>query len=268
MDSLNEIAMLSYIITIVLFLTTSLGMSFKGWLDWRIYGLKNYKGIKGRVFFIVGIVGFILSIIGIFIYFSNYEIDSKDETISIDTNEVGKLNPISPTSNFYKSNYSYENSTYTGYMNPETMIPNGEGTMVYTNNDEYCGNWVEGVKSGFGIMRYHNGDVYEGEWKNDKKHGEKSLYTWKDNKRYEGSYDNDQRHGYGEFYGWFDLSNGWEGTYKGDIVDGNFEGQGTFEFVNGDIFIGEFRDNKRWNGTYYSENGLQYEIVNGEPRTN
>lgn len=65
----------------------------------------------------------------------------------------------------------------------------GFGVMVYSNNQIYYGDWVEGKKCGHGMLLYTDGTVFEGEWKNDEKYGKGIMKlcngdmisgTWKD----------------------------------------------------------------------------------------
>ena len=59
-------------------------------------------------------------------------------------------------------------------------------------------------------------------------------------------------------------------TYVGHFKDGLREGQGTFTWpddapVDAGKFIGEYKDNRRWNGTIYDKEGnIVYNYVNGE----
>jgi len=38
--------------------------------------------------------------------------------------------------------------------------------MHYTTNDEFNGEWNNGIKQGRGVYAFKNGDDYEGYWKN------------------------------------------------------------------------------------------------------
>lgn len=40
----------------------------------------------------------------------------------------------------------------------------GKGTFIYSNNDEYTGEWSENLYHGRGIFKYGNGDKYEGDY--------------------------------------------------------------------------------------------------------
>ena len=54
----------------------------------------------------------------------------------------------------------------------------------------------------------------------------------------EGQFKNGRHHGIGK------LSYEATGdTYEGDWVDGEIEGEGKFNFSNGDVFLGQFKNN-------------------------
>lgn len=61
-----------------------------------------------------------------------------------------------------------------------------------------------------------NGNVYEGKWRNDKKNGLGKYYFFAMDEYYEGEFQNNMKHGFGKY-----------------------------TFSNGDIYEGNFRDNKR-----------------------
>ncbi len=54
-------------------------------------------------------------------------------------------------------------------------------------------------------------------------------------------------------------------VYKGQVENREPNGQGTFTFPNGEKYVGEWKNGKRWNGIKYNKNGnIQYKFVNGE----
>lgn len=161
-------------------------------------------------------------------------------------------------------NKRYDGGFFVGQINDKTDLPEGTGQMVYDNGDIYDGGWKNGIFSGHGIMKYRNGDIYDGEWENGERNGE-GEYTWKNGGVYIGKYKNGLREGYGEFIGWtgYRETYGWTGTYRGNSKDDMFEGQGIFEFNNGDIFDGDFSRNRIWTGTYIRSDGSCYNISQG-----
>ena len=74
-------------------------------------------------------------------------------------------------------------------------------------------------------------------------------------------------------YGWGEYPDYvWKGVgekdtnpvYKGEVENGVPNGQGTHTLSNGDKFVGEWKDNKGWNGKLYDPDGnLLGEVVNG-----
>ena len=52
--------------------------------------------------------------------------------------------------------------------------------------------------------------------------------------------------------------------YKGQVENGEPNGQGTLNLHNGEKYVGEWKDGRTWNGTKYDKNGnILYKIVNG-----
>ena len=52
--------------------------------------------------------------------------------------------------------------------------------------------------------------------------------------------------------------------YEGEWKNGKRTGQGTYTWSNGDKYIGEYKDAKPWNGTYYDKDGnIIGKFVNG-----
>jgi hypothetical protein len=74
---------------------------------------------------------------------------------------------------------------------------NGEGIMIYSNNDVYLGDWLNDKKNGIGIMYYANGDKYAGNWKDDKKNGNGKM-EYINGDKYEGNWLDDKRSGNGK----------------------------------------------------------------------
>ena len=55
-----------------------------------------------------------------------------------------------------------------------------------------------------------------------------------------------------------------DSKYVGEIEEGVPSGQGTFTFLSGSKYIGEWKDGMRLNGTQYYKNGkILYKLVNG-----
>lgn len=64
---------------------------------------------------------------------------------------------------------------YTGaYKN---NLPQGNGTMVYSNGNSYEGNWIKGEQQGDGILNYHDGRRFVGQFRNNTMNGRGVLYS-------------------------------------------------------------------------------------------
>ena len=54
-------------------------------------------------------------------------------------------------------------------------------------------------------------------------------------------------------------------TYVGERENGKYHGQGTLTFRDGDKYVGEYKDEKPWNGTYYDKDGnIKGKFVDGK----
>lgn len=91
----------------------------------------------------------------------------------------------SPNPDNYVKDKIYYGGVYTGYINLETELTHGQGTMSCNDGSKYVGEWEDGLRHGNGMMTFINGDRYDGSWKNGEKHGT-GIYTWHNIERYEG----------------------------------------------------------------------------------
>ena len=132
----------------------------------------------------------------------------------------------------------------------------GHGIYVHADGSRYEGEWRNGKLHGRAIAAWSNGERYEGEWRDNRSSG-RGVFTWANGDRYEGEFRDDKRTGRG-VHTWanHDRRNGKKaatGTdnpaiwYEGEFVDGEFHGNGTMLFSNGDWYKGEWR-NDRPNG--------------------
>jgi len=71
-----------------------------------------------------------------------------------------------------------------------------------------------------------------------------------------GEWKDGKKHGQGTFtYG----KGKWEGDkYEGEFKVGYRNGQGTYTLPNGSKFVGEWRENKSWNGKEYDKKGIPF----------
>jgi hypothetical protein len=134
---------------------------------------------------------------------------------------------------------------YRGLMNDDRQ-PHGNGTAVYhqngkngkSNNGEiasYEGCWAQGKYHGQGRLVYTSGEEYCGMFCHGEKHGAGGIFKWTDGRQYCGEYQNNQRTGHGIFT--------WQSgdRYDGEFVNGKRSGYGTFVFDNGAYYSGEWR---------------------------
>ena len=111
------------------------------------------------------------------------------------------------------------------------------GRIIFSNGNEYIGEWKNGFFNGRGIMNYSNGDKYEGHWKNDLFNGY-GIMNYSNGDKYEGEWKNNLFNGYGIM----NYSNG--DKYKGQWENDFFDGYGIMTYSNGDIKEGEWLYNE------------------------
>ncbi|KAL7479969.1 hypothetical protein ACHAW6_005685 [Cyclotella cf. meneghiniana] len=116
--------------------------------------------------------------------------------------------------------------------------PHGKGNMLWSNGDEYQGEWAAGKKEGSGMHRWNSGDVYDGQWKNGKKEGF-GNYRWADGIVYNGQWKNGEREGTGEY--WWTNGDIYEGEWKNDKICG----RGKYLWADGSVYVGDFKDGKK-----------------------
>lgn len=93
---------------------------------------------------------------------------------------------------------------------------NGQGTFVYSNGDQYIGNFLNGKKHGKGKYFASNGDRYEGAFSGGMFEGY-GIYFFNSGKKYEGYWKKNRYHGFGRIIG----PNGKtekEGTWENGIL--------------------------------------------------
>ena len=153
----------------------------------------------------------------------------------------------------------------------------GKAVAQYPNQDNYEGDFVDGIREGRGIYRYaSSGEKYEGEWIKNFKHGIGKM-TYAKAGEYNGFWENGKRHGEGVFtYTNGDTYSGWwkfgekEGTgcyhFKetgmklyGDWTAGSIT-KGKWIYPNGMYFEGSFENNKpKGTGKWVFKNGNELE---------
>ncbi|NJR49709.1 MAG: hypothetical protein HC780_09170 [Leptolyngbyaceae cyanobacterium CSU_1_3] len=119
-----------------------------------------------------------------------------------------------PTSGGFTCVYASKNPAPSAYKYYTGQIsggmPNGQGVLVYQNDDRYEGQVRNGVPNGRGMFLFANNDRYEGDMRNGIPNG-RGIFTFVNGSR-----------------------------YTGEVREGHPHGKGTFVFNNGDIYAGEF----------------------------
>ena len=76
---------------------------------------------------------------------------------------------------------------------------NGTGLLTIVNtNEQYDGEWKNGMRHGRGEFKFKTGDIYTGGWELGKRTGEGS-YTWTNGDRFIGNWKGDRMNGKGIF---------------------------------------------------------------------
>jgi TPR repeat protein len=127
------------------------------------------------------------------------------------------------------------------YQEPENQIDDAdtEEQIIYNDGSSYRGEVENGVPEGFGTMTFTNGDSMYGIFINGIMNDATAHYDFADG----GSYDGPMfktifigpgtRTFGGDYVGH---------SYTGEFENGNFNGQGTYFFPDGSTNVGEFKD--------------------------
>ena len=141
----------------------------------------------------------------------------------------------------YDINY---NNKYTGY-----------GKIIFENGDYYIGGFKNGLINGKGILYYGNikstvyFDYYIYAFDNKSDEEKKNIEIIKID-YYIGEFKDKLKHGKGLAY----FKNGQK--YRGEFINGKFEGNGKFIDGYGNYYIGEFKKGSRHGkGILYDKNG-------------
>lgn len=145
-------------------------------------------------------------------------------------------------------------------------IRNGTGSYEWSTGEKYSGNWENDAPSGKGKLEWPGLGVYEGDFVNGKRHGT-GTFTW--------TYDTDIPEGAPiSFSGdWADDKIGAQGTlvlsgigtYEGSFEKQQRSGNGTFTWLNGDVYSGSWaRDNIEGQGTLKLNEGTVLEGAFGK----
>ena len=152
-----------------------------------------------------------------------------------------------------------DGSTYIGEVSDG--FPDGEGVWTLEDGTEYVGESKAGKWEGYGTMTDPDGGRYTGEWENDKRHGQ-GVLSGKDKD------DGRPMALSGEFKDGLPIGQATEVMPDGSIYVGGVgrkdegvckEGHGTWTFLDGAEYVGEFRDdNVNGQGTWNYPDGHMY----------
>ena len=157
-------------------------------------------------------------------------------------------------------------------------VPNGEGSMSFTDGSDYKGGWIGLQKNGQGTYRsknapggrlthiglnrniyqgqwtmndmgtgtigngtitYVNGNIYRGDWNELLQKNGQGRMTYVNGDVYEGQWMDDERSGQGIY-----RNSEMADIYEGQWLNNVFSGHGIYRYQDGVVYEGSFRDNK------------------------
>ncbi|XP_035514034.1 radial spoke head 10 homolog B isoform X2 [Morone saxatilis] len=127
----------------------------------------------------------------------------------------------------------------------------GKGAVYYDQDQTswYKGDWVKNNREGQGVRCYPSGNIYSGEWKSNLRHGEGTMRWLKLGQQYVGMWQNGVQHGRGTQVWMLRRVDGSQysqsNQYTGEFVQGQRHGQGAFYYAGGEIYEGEWKNNKK-----------------------
>ena len=163
---------------------------------------------------------------------------------------------------FYYPSGAYYDGDYIGDKR------SGRGVYHYADGDAYVGDFLDGNFHGTGTYYWNNGDWYEGDWANDERNGV-GIYHYSDGSWVHGNYADSK------LVSSIATSDGSrpspqannkqqpaetaetdesehvsievvEGKYEGTVDDdGQPDGEGELDYINGDMYVGQFRHGLR-----------------------
>ncbi len=157
---------------------------------------------------------------------------------------------------------------------------NGYGTATYQDGYRYVGSWKNGARNGQGTEYYSDGGKYVGHFVDGLRHGQ-GTSTASDGYVYTGQFANNQQNGQGrsshadgqiqegEFINGY-LRSGKTIYPSGNIYIGQYtnvsngvarHGKGTFTWVDGTKYVGDWRKSNRVEGIITDINGDHYHQV-------
>ena len=161
----------------------------------------------------------------------------------------------------------------------ENDISNEKGEFIFNNGRIINGTYDNNYNLIKGILKFPNGDIYEGEFDQNGKMKGKGIMKYNNHEIYNGEWDNDNKNGKGLLYineedlqiinnNNFNIENIfnlklksyyiYKGSFLNDVKEGNgilFLNNNNNFFENNTIFKGEFKDNKKFYGCLYYNDG-------------
>ncbi len=142
------------------------------------------------------------------------------------------------------------NARYTGEFRGGKM--EGRGLFYYSNGNKYIGQWKGGLRHGEGKLVKKDGNIYTGNFINDKIQGQGTM-NYSSGDRYVGQWNKEQVNGKGNYY----FKNG--DRYEGNFLNGQFEGEGSFFYSDGSNYKGSWKASQRSGyGEYNDGKGKTY----------
>jgi len=140
-------------------------------------------------------------------------------------------------------------AAYTGSF--RDGLRHGHGKVTYDTHGRqyYVGGWHGGSRHGAGVMRYTSGNTYDGQWQHNHKHGSGTMHWHTQHLTYSGQWANDQPTGQG-CYKWttsgrLSLHHPLYNTYRGEVLEGERHGRGSFLYADGGEWHGEWKAGKK-----------------------
>ena len=151
--------------------------------------------------------------------------------------------------------------TYEGTFSNHLYL---KGEIIYFSNDQYSGDFVNGIYEGKGTLIFSDGKRYNGEFKNGKFNGNGQLTQ--NETRLEAIFENGEIIGKSEVF----FKNG--NHYTGDLVEFFIpEGNGQMDYFTGDFENGSWKNGKFITGTaHYKFEGTTWDgkFLNNKPLNN
>jgi len=169
-----------------------------------------------------------------------------------------------------KSGDEKEDGKYEGEV--ENGLPNGQGTITWSNGEKYVGKYKDGKRNGQGTETFPDGQKYVGSWKDGIKwngieyHKDGEItYKFVNGKREQVVVEKEEKgvlYERKDYFGWTWYNSGNEKEdrkYVGEIENGKPNGQGSETAPDGTKYVGEWKDgNQHGQGTYTFPDGAKY----------